>query len=110
MHPYLSLAIAIISEVIATTALKSSDGFSKLGPSLLVVIGYAISFYFLSLSLKAIPIGIAYAIWSGCGIILISALAFFMFGQKLDLPAIIGLALIIIGVLVVNLFSKTVAH
>lgn len=102
---YIYLAIAIVAEVIATASLKQSAQFSKLAPSLLVVVAYAVSFYFLSLVLKTIPVGIAYAIWSGLGIVLISAVGWLAFGQKLDAPSIIGMALIISGVVVMNLFS-----
>jgi len=108
MPAYLSLAIAIIAEVVATTALKASEGFSHLAPSVLVVAGYAISFYCLSLTLKDIPVGIVYAIWSGVGIVLISLLGWTLYQQKLDLPAMAGMGLIIAGVLVINLFSKSV--
>lgn len=108
MPAYLSLAIAIITEVIATTALKASEGFSRLAPSVLVVVGYASSFYCLSLTLKTIPVGIVYAIWSGVGIVLISGLGWTLYEQKLDLPAMAGMGLIIAGVLVINLFSKSV--
>ena len=104
------LLIAIIAEVIATSALKAADGFSKLVPSVLVVVGYGVAFYFLSLTLKTIPIGIAYAVWSGVGIVLVSVFAYFYYGQSLDLPALIGMALIIAGVLIINLFSRSVAH
>jgi len=107
---YLWLSIAIIAEVIATSALKASEGFTRLWPSLLVVAGYATAFFCLSLTLRTIPVGIAYAIWSGAGIVLIAAIGWVFFRQVLDLPAIIGLGLIIAGVLVVNLFSKTVGH
>lgn len=107
---YLFLGIAIVAEVIATTALKAADGFSRLGPSLVVVLGYAIAFICLSLTLKTLPTGIAYAIWSGIGIVLVSALGWFLHRQTLDLPALIGLGLIIAGVLVVNLFSNSAAH
>jgi len=107
---YLHLAIAIVAEVIATSALKASEGFSRLGPSLVVVAGYGTAFYFLSLTLRTIPVGIAYAIWSGAGIVLIAAAGWVFYRQALDLPAIIGLALIIAGALVVNLFSKTAGH
>ncbi len=108
MPPHLSLAIAIIAEVIATTALKASEGFSHLVPAVVVVIGYAASFYFLALTLKTIPVGVVYAIWSGVGIVLISVLGWTLYGQKLDWPALSGMALIIAGVLVINLFSKTI--
>jgi len=104
------LSIAIIAEVMATTALKASDGFSKLGPSTLVVIGYGVSFYLLSLTLRAIPVGIVYAVWSGVGIVLITLIAWFVYGQKLDLPAILGIGLILAGVVVLNVFSKSGSH
>ena len=107
---YVYLAIAIVAEVIATSSLKASDGFARLWPSVVTVIGYGIAFYFLSLTLRSIPTGIAYAIWSGVGIVLISAVGWVWFRQALDLPAIIGMALIIAGVLVVNLFSRSAAH
>jgi len=107
---YFILAIAIIAEVIATTALKSSESFSRLAPSVLVVVGYAVAFYCLSLTLKTIPTGIAYAIWSGVGIVLISLLGWLVHKQTLDLPAILGLGLIVAGVVVLNVFSKSVAH
>jgi small multidrug resistance pump len=104
---YLYLLFAIISEVIATSALKSSESFSRLWPSVLVVLGYGSAFYFLSLTLKMLPMGISYAIWSGVGIVLISIAGLVFYKQKLDMPAIIGMALIIAGVLVINLFSKS---
>ena len=104
---YLYLSIAIVAEVIGTSALKASEGFTRLGPSLITILGYAAAFYFLSLTLKTIPVGIAYAIWSGVGIVLISLIGYALFRQTLDLPAIIGMALIIAGVSVINLFSRT---
>lgn len=107
---YILLSIAIIAEVIATSALKSVEGFTRIGPSAIVIIGYAVAFYFLSLTLKSIPVGIAYAIWSGMGITLVSIIGYYFYDQKLDLPAILGLVLILIGVLVINVFSKTVSH
>jgi small multidrug resistance pump len=107
---YLYLAIAILAEVVATSSLKASEGFSRLVPSLAVVAGYATAFYFLSLTLRTIPVGIAYGIWAGVGIVLIAAAGWFLYRQALDLPAILGLGLIIAGVLVVNLFSETVGH
>lgn len=106
---WLYLLIAIVSEVIATTALKSSEGFSRLWPSVIVVIGYALSFYFFALTLKTIPTGIAYAIWSGIGMVLIAIIGWVYHHQKLDFPAIFGMCLIIAGVLVINLFSKSVS-
>ncbi|RMH94174.1 QacE family quaternary ammonium compound efflux SMR transporter [Lysobacter pythonis] len=104
------LAIAIVAEVIATSFLKSSQGFTRLAPTLTSVAGYAVAFYFLSLTLKTVPVGIAYAVWVGAGIVLITAVGFFFLGQKLDLAAGIGITLILGGVLVINLFSKTVSH
>jgi small multidrug resistance pump len=110
MKNWLYLGVAIVSETIATSALKSSEGFSRLLPSILVVVGYAVAFYFLSLTLRTIPVGIAYAVWSGVGILLITAVGWLVFGQKLDLPAMIGMALIIAGVVVMNVFSNTSQH
>lgn len=104
---YLYLFIAIISEVIATLSLKASSGFSKLTPSIVVIVGYAISFVLLSLVLKTVPVGIAYASWSGLGIIFVSVMSYSLYGQKLDVVAIGGIVLIIAGVLLINLFSKT---
>lgn len=110
MPAYAFLAVAIAAEVIATSALRASEGFTRLWPSVLVVIGYGVAFYFLSLTLKTIPVGLAYAIWSGVGIVLVSAIAFFVYKQTLDLPALIGIGLIMAGVLVINLFSQSSAH
>ncbi|MGO4704803.1 multidrug efflux SMR transporter [Microvirga sp. 2MCAF38] len=106
MMNYAYLFAAILCEVVATSALKASDSFSRLWPSIIVVIGYGLAFYFLSLTLRTIPVGIAYAIWSGIGIVLIALVGWILFDQKLDLAAIVGLGLIIAGVLVVNLLSK----
>ncbi|BDX18488.1 SMR family transporter [Halopseudomonas aestusnigri] len=110
MNHWVYLITAIVSEVIATSALKASTGFTKPLPSVVVVIGYLVSFYFLSLTLKTIPVGIAYAIWSGVGVVLISVVAWLLYGQRLDLPALIGMGLIISGVMVINLFSNTAGH
>ena len=110
MKNWLLLAAAIVSEVIATSALKASDGFTQLWPSIVVIAGYGLAFYFLALTLRAIPLGVAYAIWSGVGIVLISAIGWLLFGQKLDAPAIIGITLIVAGVMVLNLFSKSLVH
>ncbi|MDR1912690.1 MAG: QacE family quaternary ammonium compound efflux SMR transporter [Helicobacteraceae bacterium] len=107
---YLFLALAIICEIIGTSCLKSSEGFTKLLPAAIVVISYCAAFYFLSLTLNKIPIGIAYAIWSGAGIVLIAVIGVFIFKQTLDLGAIVGLILIVSGVAIINLFSKTIAH
>ncbi|MFI0545731.1 MAG: DMT family transporter [Brachymonas sp.] len=109
MH-WLILFIAIAAEVMATSALKASAGFSKPLPSLITVVGYAIAFYCLALTLKTIPVGMAYAIWSGAGIVLISLVAWLVFGQKLDAPALIGMGLIVAGVLVIQIFSTSQAH
>ena len=109
MH-HIYLMIAIASEVVGTTALKSAEGFTRLGPSVIVVAGYSSAFYFLSLSLERFSVGIAYAIWAGLGIVLIALLGFVVHGQKLDLPAIAGLGLIISGVAVINLWSNTQLH
>jgi small multidrug resistance pump len=106
---HLYLIIAIISEVIATSALKASEGFTKIGPGILVIVGYGASFYFLSLVLKTIPIGVAYAIWAGLGIALITIVGAAVFKQIPDTPAIIGMTLIISGVVVINVFSKTIS-
>jgi small multidrug resistance pump len=107
---YVYLGIAIIAELIATTALAASRNFSRLTPSLITIAGYAIAFWFLSLTLRTIPTGIAYAIWSGVGIVLIAAVGWIWFKQALDTPALIGLGLIVAGVVVVNVFSKAVGH
>ncbi|WP_036301967.1 SMR family transporter [Methylotenera sp. L2L1] len=110
MQKWIFLVIAIISEVIATSALKSSAGFTRLWPSIIVITGYASAFYFLSLTLNVIPIGIAYAIWSGVGVALIALISWLYFQQPLDFPAVIGLLLIVAGVIVINVFSKSVSH
>lgn len=110
MNGAVYLAIAIVGEVIATSFLRASAGFTQLIPSIVVVVGYCITFYFFSLALQTIPVGIGYAIWSGVGIILVSIIAFFAYGQSLDLPALIGIGLILAGVLVINLFSQSSAH
>lgn len=107
---YIYLFIAIISEVIATSSLKASAGFSKLYPSIAVIVGYIISFLLLSLVLKTLPVGIAYACWAGLGIVFVAILGYFFYDQKLDMFAITGITLIIIGVLIINLFSKTADH
>ena len=110
MQQWILLSVAIVSEVIATSALKASEGFSRLWPSLIVVAGYATAFYFLSLTLRTMPVGVVYAIWSGVGIALIALVAWIFLGQSLDVPAIVGLLLIVAGVVILNVFSKTVPH
>lgn len=107
---YLLLGLAIVAEVIATTALKASDGFTRPWPSVIVVIGYGLAFVLLSLTLRVLPTGIVYAIWSGAGVVLITAVSWIWYRQTLDLPALAGLALIVAGVVVINLFSKSVSH
>ena len=111
MNPgYLYLAIAIAAEVVATSALKASEGFTRLGPSLVVAAGYGVAFYFLSLVLKTVPVGVAYAIWSGVGIVLIAIIGWAVLKQPLDAPALVGIGLIVAGVAVIQLFSKAAAH
>jgi small multidrug resistance pump len=106
MPPWLALALAIGTEVVATSALKASEGFTRLVPAAVVVVGYAVSFWCLSLALKTIPVGIAYAIWSGAGIVLIALIAWWLYGQTLDAAALLGIGLILAGVVVIQLFSK----
>jgi len=110
MSPWLAIAIAIVAEVMATTALKASQEFTRLWPSLLVVLGYGTAFYFMTLSLRVLPVGIMYAIWSGVGIVLISLLGWLVYRQTLDTPALVGMGLIISGVIVINVFSSSVRH
>lgn len=107
---WIFLSLAIVSEVMGTSALKATHGFTRLGPSLIVGVGYVLAFYFLSLALQTIPVAVAYAIWSGAGVTLIAVIAWLILGQKLDGPAIGGITLIILGVVVLNLFSKSVTH
>lgn len=107
---WIFLTTAIIAEVIATSALKASEGFTRPAPAAIVIIGYAAAFYFLSLTLRTIPVGVAYAIWSGAGIVLISIIGALFFRQSLDTPAVLGMALIILGVIVIQGFSKTAGH
>lgn len=107
---YAILALAILAEVIATTALARSASFTRLWPSVVTVVGYVIAFWLLSFPLRVMPTGVVYAIWSGMGIVLISAVAWVWYRQTLDAPALIGLGMIIAGVMVVNLFSRTVSH
>ena len=107
---YVYLAIAIVAEVVGTSALKASEEFTKLIPSIIVVAGYGLAFYFMTLVLRTIPIGITYAVWSGVGIILIAVIGAIYYKQLPDMPAILGMGLIISGVVVIHLFSKTVSH
>lgn len=107
---YGMLLLAIVAEVIATSALKASAGFTRLWPSLVVVTGYALAFYLLSLCLRSMQVGVVYAIWSGAGVVLISLVGWLLFGQRLDWPAAIGISLIVLGVLIINLWSDFSAH
>ncbi|MCB8820465.1 DMT family transporter [Microvirga rosea] len=107
---YAYLLVAILSEVIATSALKATEGFTRLWPLVIVVIGYGVAFFCLSLTLRTIPVGVVYALWSGIGIVLIALVGWFLYRQALDVPAILGIGLILAGVLVINLFSRTVGH
>jgi len=107
---YLLLAIAIIAEVAATSALKASEEFTRLVPSMIVIVGYGIAFYLLTLVLRVMPIGITYAVWSGVGIVLVAVVGFFLYRQTPDIPAIIGMGLIISGVVVIHVFSRTISH
>lgn len=110
MNHWLALSIAIVAEVAATSALKSTEEFTRLWPSLFVVAGYGTAFYFMTLSLRGLPVGIMYAIWAGVGIVLVALLGWVLYRQPLDMPAILGIALIIAGVVVINVFSGTVKH
>jgi small multidrug resistance pump len=107
---YLYLVIAVAFEVVATTALKETQGFTRLAPSLIVAVGYGFAFYFLALVLRTMPVGVVYALWSGAGIVLVTAIGWVWFRQALDMPALAGMALILAGVVVINLFSKTLVH
>ncbi|MBC2717203.1 MAG: multidrug efflux SMR transporter [Desulfobacteraceae bacterium] len=107
---YLYLAIAIVAEVAATSALKASVEFTKLLPSLIVVVGYGVAFYFMTLVLRTIPIGITYAVWAGLGIVLVAIVGALLYKQMPDIPALIGMGLIVAGVVVIHVFSKTVSH
>ena len=110
MSPWMTLGAAIVAEVIATSALKASEGFTRLGPSLVTAAGYGVAFWLLALTLRSLPVGVAYATWSGLGIVLIAVVGWIAFGQTLDAWALIGMALIVAGVLIMNLLSKTAAH
>ncbi len=105
---YVYLGLAIVAEVIATSTLKATEEFTRPFPSLVVVVGYGLAFYFLTLTLRTLPVGITYAIWSGVGIVLVTVLAILFYHQEPDLPAVLGMGLIVAGVVVIQLFSKTV--
>ena len=108
--PYLYLSIAIVAEVIATTALKATGNFTRPLPSVVVVVCYGVAFYFLARCLTVLPVGIAYAIWAGLGVVLVTLLGVVVYRQRLDWPALLGVGLIVAGVLVINLYSRTVVH
>lgn len=110
MSPYVPLGIAIALEVVGTSLLQRSEQFTRLAPTLGMAVCYLASFYLLSVSLKVLPLGVAYAIWSACGVALVAMIGLVVFGQRLDLPAVLGLALIVAGVVVINVFSRTVGH
>ena len=107
---YIYLIVAVAAETIGTTALQASQQFSRLGPSLIVLVAYGFSFYMMGLTLKYMPVGVVYAIWSGLGILLIAVIAYLVFGQRLDLPAVLGMLLIMVGIIIIHLFSKTSGH
>ena len=110
MKSWIYLTFAILAEVVGTSCLKASEGFTKPIPSLVVVAGYGLAFYFLSLTLETIPVGVGYAVWSGVGLVLITLVGWLLYGQTLDAPAFLGMGCIVIGVLILNLFSKTAVH
>ena len=110
MNAWLQLLLAIVAEVVATSALKASDGFTRLWPAVIVVVGYSVSFYCLSLVLKTIPVGITYAVWSGLGIVLITLAAWWLYGQTIDAAGLVGMGLILAGVVVLNVFSTSGGH
>lgn len=110
MPPMLALSIAIVCEVIATSYIPKTEQFTKMMPSTVVLIGYGIAFFLLSVTVKTMPVGVVYAIWSGAGIVLVTTVGYFVYGQRLDLPALVGIGFILTGVMIVNLLSKTVGH
>ncbi|WP_411971114.1 DMT family transporter [Halomonas rhizosphaerae] len=110
MMAFLFLALAIVAEVIATSALKASEGFTRLWPSVTVVVGYGLAFYLLALVLRTMPVGIAYAFWAGLGIVLVTLVGILVYGEKPDLPAMLGLAMIVGGVVVIQVFSSVSSH
>lgn len=110
LKTYFILLLAVVAETIGTSSLQASQQFTRFWPSVFVVLGYGCAFYFMALTLKVMPVGIVYAIWSGLGIFLIAVIGYLVFGQKLDLPAMLGLAMILAGILVIHLFSETTGH
>ena len=109
MH-YLYLFLAVVGEVVGTSTLKATEGFTRLWPTLIVVVAYGVAFYFLSLSVQRFPIGVLYAVWSGLGVVLIAIAGYVIYGDRLDLPAVLGLTMIIAGVATIQIFSDTVRH
>lgn len=110
MSHWVALTMAVVAEVIATTSLKATAEFTRLWPSVLVVAGYLLAFYFMTISLRVLPVGIMYAIWAGAGIVLVTLTGWLFYKQALDAPAIVGIGLIVAGVIVINVFSKSVVH
>lgn len=110
MNPWFLLAVAIVSEVIGTSALKASESFTRPIPSAIAIVGYVLAAYLLALTLKTIPVGIAYAIWAGMGVVLVALVSWLLYDQRLDMPAVAGMCLVVAGVAVINLFSKTAMH
>ncbi|GHA98645.1 DMT family transporter [Modicisalibacter luteus] len=107
---YVYLFVAIVAEVVGTSALKASQEFTRFWPSVVVVVGYGLAFYMLTLVLRTVPVGIAYALWAGLGIVLVTIIGVIVFGEKLDLPAVLGLTMIIAGVVIIQAFSQVSAH
>jgi small multidrug resistance pump len=110
MNHWLALAIAIVAEVIATSTMKATNEFTRFWPSLVVVLGYGTGFYFMTISMRVLPIGIMYALWSGVGILVVSIMGWVIYRQALDIPAIIGMSFIVAGVVIINVFSKSIGH
>ncbi|WP_412031052.1 DMT family transporter [Halomonas sp. M4R1S46] len=110
MMSYVYLALAIIAEVVATSSLKASQEFTRFWPSVVVVVGYGLAFYTLTLALRTLPVGIAYAFWAGLGIVLVTLIGFLVYGERPDLPAVLGLAMIVGGVVVIQAFSSVTPH
>jgi small multidrug resistance pump len=109
-HVYLILFFAVLAETAGTTALQASQQFTRFWPSVMVIVAYSLSFYLLSYTLRVMPVGVVYAVWSGLGIVFIAAIGFFVFGQKLDLPALLGMAMILAGIVIIQLFSRATPH
>jgi len=110
MNHWLALAIAIVAEVIATSTMKATNEFTRFWPSVVVILGYGTGFYFMTISMRVLPIGIMYALWSGVGILVVSIMGWVIYRQALDIPAIIGMSFIVAGVVIINVFSKSIGH